>query len=65
MTGKRDRSAQCRRSLRALRHWTRYRSRLDQDFAHPFGSVGYPKEEFRTEIASLMVGDELAEAPRA
>jgi antirestriction protein ArdC len=27
--------------------------------AHPFGSVGYAKEELRAEIASLMIDDRL------
>jgi antirestriction protein ArdC len=38
-------------------HWTGHPSRLDRDLAHPFGSVGYAKEELRAEIASLMIGD--------
>jgi putative DNA primase/helicase len=33
---------------------------MDRDLAHPFGSVGYAKEELRAEIASLMIGDRLA-----
>ena len=38
---------------------TGHPTRLDRDLAHPFGSVGYAKEELRAEIASLMVGDQL------
>lgn len=40
-------------------HSTVHPSRLDRDLAYPFGSVGYAKEEIRTEIASLMIGDQL------
>ena len=40
-------------------HWTGHPSRLDRDLAHPFGSIGYAKEELRAEIVSLMVGDRL------
>jgi putative DNA primase/helicase len=47
-------------ALHELGHWTGHRSRLDRDLAHPFGSEGYAKEELRAEIASLMLGDELA-----
>ena len=46
-------------ALHELGHWTGHPSRLDRDLAHPFGSVGYAKEELRAEIASLMVGDQL------
>jgi putative DNA primase/helicase len=46
-------------ALHELGHWTGYPSRLDRDLAHPFGSVGYAKEELRAEIASLTVGDQL------
>jgi antirestriction protein ArdC len=40
-------------------HSTGHPSRLDRDLAHPFGSVGYAKEELRAEIASLMIGDQI------
>ena len=46
-------------ALHEMGHWTGHPSRLDRDLAHPFGSVGYAKEELRAEIASLMVGDQL------
>ncbi len=46
-------------ALHELGHWTGHPSRLDRDLAHPFGSVGYAKEELRAEIASLMVGDQI------
>ena len=46
-------------ALHELGHWTGHPSRLDRDLAHPFGSVGYAREELRAEIASLMVGAEL------
>jgi antirestriction protein ArdC len=42
-----------------LAHASGYPSRLDRDLAHPFGSIGYAKEELRAEIASLMIGDRL------
>ena len=46
-------------ALHELAHASGHPSRLDRDLAHPFGSVGYAKEELRAEIASLMVGDQL------
>jgi antirestriction protein ArdC len=46
-------------ALHELSHASGHPSRLDRDLAHPFGSVGYAKEELRAEIASLMIGDEL------
>jgi antirestriction protein ArdC len=46
-------------ALHELAHSTGHPSRLDRDLAHPFGSVGYAKEELRAEIASLMIGDQL------
>lgn len=46
-------------ALHELGHASGHPSRLDRDLAHPFGSVGYAKEELRAEIASLMVGDQL------
>ena len=39
--------------------WTVHPSRLDRDLAHPFGSVGYAKEELRAEVASLIIVDQL------
>ena len=41
-----------------LAHASGHPSRLDRDLAHPFGSVGYAKEDLRAEIASLMVGEQ-------
>lgn len=46
-------------ALHELGHWTGHPSRLDRDLAHPFGSECYAKEELRTEIASMIMGDEL------
>ena len=46
-------------ALHDLGHHSGHPCRLDRDLAHPFGSVGYAKEELRAEIASLMIGDEL------
>ena len=46
-------------ALHELSHWTGEKSRLDRDLAHPFGSLGYAKEELRAEIASFMLGEEL------
>ena len=46
-------------ALHELAHASGHPSRLDRDLAHPFGSVGYAKEELRAEIASLMIGDRL------
>jgi antirestriction protein ArdC len=46
-------------ALHELAHATGHPARLDRDLAHPFGSVGYAKEELRAEIASLMIGDQL------
>ncbi len=46
-------------ALHELGHWTGHPSRLDRHLAHPFGSVGYAKEELRAEIAYLMIGDQL------
>lgn len=40
-------------------HWSGHSSRLDRDMRHPFGSVGYAKEELRAEIFSMMLGDEV------
>jgi antirestriction protein ArdC/phage/plasmid primase-like uncharacterized protein/predicted RNA methylase len=46
-------------ALHELSHWTGEKSRLDRDLGHPFGSIGYAKEELRAEIASFMLGEEL------
>jgi len=46
-------------ALHELGHWTGHESRLNRDLGHPFGSVGYAKEELRAEIASMLLGDEL------
>ena len=46
-------------SLHELGHWTGHSSRLDRDMRHPFGSVGYAKEELRAEIFSMMLGDDV------
>jgi len=46
-------------ALHELAHATGHPNRLDRDLAHPFGSIGYAKEELRAEIASLMIGDQL------
>lgn len=43
-----------------LGHWTGHATRLGRDLAHPFGSEGYAREELRAEIASLLLGQELA-----
>lgn len=47
-------------ALHELGHWTGHESRLNRDLAHSFGSEGYAKEELRAEIASYMIGQELA-----
>lgn len=41
-------------ALHELGHWTGHHSRLDRDLNHPFGSIGYAKEELRAEISSFM-----------
>lgn len=41
-------------ALHELGHWTGHESRLDRDLKHPFGSIGYAKEELRAEISSFM-----------
>ncbi len=46
-------------ALHELSHWTGEKSRLDRDLTHPFGSLGYAKEELRAEIASFMLGEEV------
>lgn len=47
-------------ALHELGHWTGHSTRLNRDLAHPFGSEAYAKEELRAEIASLMLGEQLA-----
>jgi putative DNA primase/helicase len=47
-------------ALHELGHWTGHESRLGRDLANPFGSEAYAKEELRAEIASMLMGDELA-----
>jgi antirestriction protein ArdC len=46
-------------ALHEVSHRSGHPSRLDRDLAHPFGSIGYAKEELRAEIASLMIGEAL------
>jgi len=46
-------------ALHELGHATGHPTRLDRDLDHPFGSVGYAKEELRAEIASLLIGEEI------
>lgn len=46
-------------ALHELGHWSGHESRLNRDILHPFGSIGYAKEELRAEIASLMMGEQL------
>lgn len=46
-------------ALRELGHWTGHPSRLNRDLSHPFGSEGHAKEELRTEMASMILGDTL------
>ncbi len=46
-------------ALHELGHWSGHESRLNRDLRHPFGSMGYAKEELRAEIASLMLGEQL------
>lgn len=47
-------------ALHELAHWTGHTSRLNRDLLHPFGSEEYAYEELCAEIASMMLGDELA-----
>lgn len=47
-------------ALHELGHWTGHESRLGRDLGNPFGSEAYAKEELRAEIASMLMGDELA-----
>ncbi|KAA3682667.1 zincin-like metallopeptidase domain-containing protein (plasmid) [Campylobacter fetus] len=41
-------------AIHELGHWSGHESRLNRDINHPFGSVGYAKEELRAEIASFL-----------
>lgn len=47
-------------ALHELSHWTGHSSRLNRDLLHPFASPEYAYEELCAEIASMMLGDELA-----
>ena len=47
-------------ALHELGHWSGHTSRLSRDLLHPFGSQEYAYEELCAEIASMMLGDELA-----
>ncbi|WP_402721328.1 ArdC family protein [Janthinobacterium rivuli] len=47
-------------ALHELGHWSGHSSRLNRDLFHPFGSPEYAYEELCAEIASMMLGDELA-----
>lgn len=47
-------------ALHELGHWTGHQSRLDRPMEGLFGSEQYAREELRAEIASLMIGSELA-----
>ena len=47
-------------ALHELGHWSGHSSRLSRDLFHPFGSQEYAYEELCAEIASMMLGDELA-----
>lgn len=47
-------------ALHEVGHSTGHHSRLDRDLTGAFGSESYAREELRAEIASLMIGDELA-----
>lgn len=49
-------------ALHELGHWTGHSSRLDRDLKHPFGSIGYAKEELRAEIGSFMLSQALGVA---
>lgn len=46
-------------ALHELGHWSGHESRLNRDLSHPFGSIGYAKEELRAEIASFLLNGEL------
>ncbi len=46
-------------ALHELGHWTGHESRLNRDMTHPFGSMGYAKEELRAEIGSYMLSSKI------
>ncbi len=46
-------------ALHELGHWTGHESRLNRDMGHPFGSIGYAKEELRAEIGSYMLSSKI------
>lgn len=46
-------------ALHELGHWSGHESRLNRDLSHPFGSIGYAKEELRAEIGSYMLSSKL------
>ena len=46
-------------ALHELGHWTGHESRLNRDVNHPFGSMGYAKEELRAEIGSYMLSSKI------
>lgn len=46
-------------ALHELGHWTGHETRLNRDLSHPFGSVGYAREELRAEISSMMLANDL------
>jgi len=47
-------------AMHELGHWSGHPTRLNRDLFHPFGSQEYAYEELCAEIASMMLGDELA-----
>lgn len=46
-------------ALHELGHWSGHEDRLNRDLSHPFGSIGYAKEELRAEIGSYMLSSKL------
>lgn len=46
-------------ALHELGHWSGHETRLNRDLNHPFGSIGYAREELRAEIASMMLANDL------
>jgi len=46
-------------ALHELGHWTGHENRLNRDMHHPFGSIGYAKEELRAEISSYMLSSKI------
>lgn len=55
----RSESAYYATALHELGHWSGHESRLNRDLSHPYGSIGYAKEELRAEIASFLLNGEL------